>query len=102
MSPKTVKNIEAGAVFVGVIAFFIFVPERYFLALGLSMVAISVAGVYGIRKYNERLEERAKALEAADEPGEATTLRVRQRMLVEAGVLLAIAGLTAFIALMVE
>ena len=101
MSPKVVRNIEAGAVFVGAVALLIWVPERWFFEVAMMMLVGTIGGVVGIRKYLDRLDTQAKSLQSSGRPEEATVLRVRRLMLVDAGVALAIVGLTAFIALIV-
>src|SRR5688572_10366409 len=101
MSPKVVRNIEAGVVFVGAVALLIWVPERWFLEVAMAMLAGAIGGVAGIRKYFDRLDKQAKSLEAAGRPEEATGLRIRRVMLTDLGVALAIVGVTAFVALIV-
>ena len=101
MSPKLARNIEAGVVCVGVVALLIWVPERWFLELAMALLVAGIGGTLGARKYIERLVERANALDAAGESGEATVLRVRRRMVIDLGMAFAIVGLTAFIALLV-
>ena len=101
MSPKVVRNIEAGVVFVGAVALLIWVPERWFLEAAMAMLVGSIGGVFGIRKYIDRLDAQAKSLQSTGRPEEATVLRVRKLMIVDVGVALAIVGLTAFIALIV-
>jgi hypothetical protein len=101
MSPKVVRNIEAGVVFVGAAALLIWVPGEWFLEVAMAMLVGSIGAVFGIRKYIDRLDAEAKSLQSSGRPEEATVLRVRKVMLVDSGVAIAIVGLTAFIALLV-
>jgi hypothetical protein len=101
MSPKVVRNIEAGAVFVGAVALLIWVPQQWFLEVAMAMLLASIGAVFGIRKYFDRLDQQATSLEAAGRPEEATGLRIRRVMLTDLGVAIAIVGLTAFVALIV-
>src|SRR5689334_12543175 len=101
MSPKVARNIEAGVVCVGAIALLIWVPERWFLEVAMAMLVGSIGGVFGIRKYIDRLDAEAKSLQSSGRPEEATVLRVRKLMVVDVGMALAIVGLTAFISLIV-
>lgn len=101
MSPKTVRYVEVGVVCAGVVALLVWVPERWFLELAMAMVAGSIGGVIGIRKYNDRLDAQAKSLQSAGRPEEATGLRIRKVLMVDLGVAIAMVGLTAFIALIV-
>jgi hypothetical protein len=101
MSPKAVRNIEAGAVFVGAVALLIWVPQQWFLEVAMAMLVGAIGGVVAIRKYFDRLDEQVKSLEAAGRPEDATALRIRRVMLTDLAVAFAIVGLTAFIALVV-
>jgi hypothetical protein len=101
MSPKTVRNIEAGVVFAGAVALLIWVPQEWFLEVAMAMLVGAIGGVVGVRKYIERLEARAKSLQSSGRPEDATVLRVRQVLVTDLGVAFAIVGVTAFIGLIV-
>jgi hypothetical protein len=101
MSPKIARNIEATVVIVGAVALLIMAPEEWFLYVSGAMLAGGIAGTMGAKKYIERLDARARELEKAGEPQEATMLRVRKLMVVDVGMAFAIVGLIAFIAMVV-
>jgi hypothetical protein len=101
MPPKFARNIEAAVVVIGAVALLIAVPESYFLGVSGAMLVGGIAGTMGVKKYIERLDARAIALEKAGEPQEATALRVRKVMMVDVGMAFAIVGLIAFIGMIV-
>ena len=101
MRPRTARNIECGVAFVAAGAVLIWVPGQWFLELAMAMLVGSILGVWGLKKYIDRLHKTAVALEKSDRPEEATVLRVRRLMIIDAGVLLGVVGLTAFIGLLV-
>src|SRR5262245_24125208 len=101
MSPKTGRNIECGVVFVAAGALLIWVPGEWFLEVAMAMLVGSILAVWGLKKYIDGLHKSAVALEKSDRPEEATVLRVRRLMVIDAGVLVAVVGLTAFIGLLV-
>jgi hypothetical protein len=75
------------------------VPGDWFLEVAMTMLVAAIGAVVGIRKYLDRLDTQAKSLQSSGRPEEATVLRVRRHMIEDAGVAIAIVGLTAFIAL---
>ena len=76
-------------------------PDRYFLVTAFSMLGVGVAGVFGLKAYIAQLHTAAQSLESSGRPDEATALRVRQNLMVDAGVMLAMLGLAGFVALIV-
>ena len=88
LNARAVRNIEAVVVLVGAIAASFFIPSETLLPLAAIVLAVSVAGVYAIRARMQRLAPREFGPERA--------------FLLEIGVVLAMAGLAAFIVLLVE
>jgi hypothetical protein len=101
MSPKAVKNFEAAVVLMGAVALLIWVPQRWFLEVALSMLAGAGLGLFALKKYLDLLARQTKKLKGSNRPDEATVLQVRRLMLIDLGVALAIVGLVAFIGLIV-
>lgn len=87
-SARTVRNIQALVVFVGAIAASFFIPSETLVPVAVGVLAISVAAVYVIRGQMEKLD-----------PGQ---FGPRRAFLLEIGVVIAMAGLAAFIVLLVE
>jgi hypothetical protein len=101
MSPKAVKNIEAAVVLVGAAALLIWVPQHWFLEVGLAMLAGAGLGLFALKKYLDLLDRQVKKLKGSNRPEEATVLQVRRLVLVDLGVAMGIVGLVAFIGLIV-
>ena len=88
LSARAVRNIEALIVMVGAFGASFFIPSETLVPIAAVVLAVSVGGVFAIRAQMQRL--------AAREFGE------RRAFLLEIGVVLAMAGLAAFIVLLVE
>ncbi len=88
LTERTIRNTEAVIVLVGGIVASVFVPEDILVPIAVGVLAVAIAGVYAIRTYRMRLAPRE--------------FRDRRALLLEIGVVLAMAGLTAFIVLLVE
>lgn len=88
LSARTVRNAEAVVVLVGALAASVFLPSRWLVPLAATLLAVSVAGVFAIRAWMQRPVQRGS--------------EARREALLEAGVVLAMAGLAAFIVLLVE
>ena len=101
MSPKAVKQIEAGVVVVGAAALLIWVPQHWFFELAMGMLVVSVLVVAALKKYLDRLEKKARSLGSKGRHEEATVLRVRRVLLLDVAMVFALVAFTAFIALVV-
>ena len=98
LKERTVRNIEAGVVLVGSLVAYVLVPGDILMPIAWTLLAVAVAGVFGIRKYMQKLNEALESGKDVDE----ITLRERQFLLTEFGVALALGGLSAFIILLIE
>jgi hypothetical protein len=83
-SISTIRNIEAVVVLVSAIAASVFVPSRLLVPIAAIVLAGSVGGVYAVRA---RMQRESAA---------------RREWLLEIGMMLGMAGLAAFIVLLVE
>ena len=88
LSARTIRNAEAVIVLVAALAASIFVPSRWLVPITAFVLVVSVAGVFVVRAWMQRPAT----------PGSA----IRREWLLEVGVMLAMAGLAAFIVLLVE
>lgn len=88
LSARTVRNIEAVVVLVGALAASIFTPSETLVPVAAVVLAVSIGGVFVIRALMQRLEPKEFGADRA--------------FLLEIGVVLAMAGLAAFIVLLVE
>ena len=93
LSPKVVRNLQAGAVLVGAVLAVIFVPGEVLLPVAGAVMVVAVAGVFALKAYMDRVR--------AAGAGEVDT-EVRLIMLTEVGVGLAMLGLVAFLVLVFE
>ena len=88
LSARAVRNIEALVVLVGGLAASIFIPSETLVPIAVAVLAVSIGGVFAIRSQMQRLASRE--------------FRARRAVFLNVGVILAMAGLTAFIVLLVE
>jgi hypothetical protein len=85
---RVVRNIEAVVVMVGAFAASYFIPSETLVPVAVGIIAVALAAVYAIRSRMQKLT-----------PGQHGPER---SFLLEVGVVLAMAGLAAFIVLLVE
>ena len=85
---RTVRNAQALLVLVGAIAASFFIPYETLIWLAPGLLALSIAGVLFIRTRMQRLDPQE--------------FGPQREFLLEIGVVLAMAGLAAFIVLVVE
>lgn len=88
LSARAVRNIEALVVLVGALAASFFIPSETLVPIAAVVLAVSIAGVFAIRAWMQRLAPRE--------------FGARRALLLETGVILGMAGLAAFIVLLVE
>jgi len=88
VSERIVRNIEAVVVLAAAIAASLFVPSETLVPAAALVLVVSIAGVFSVRVWVEQLRYRA--------------FPARRALLAEVGVVLAMAGLAAFIVLLVE
>ena len=88
LSGRTVRNIEAVVVLVGAFAASFFVPPETLIPTAVAVLAVSIGGVYAIRARMQRLDPRE--------------FGPQREFLLEIGVVVAMAGMAAFIILLVE
>ena len=88
LSARAVRNTEAVIVLVGAIAASLFIPFETLVWVAVGVLAVSTAGVWFIRTRMQRLDRR----EAGPE----------REFLLEIGVVLAMAGLAAFLVLIMQ
>jgi hypothetical protein len=86
VSARTIRNIEAVVVLVSALAASFFIPSRVLIPLAAAGLAVSVAGVFAIRARLQRPEQSGS----------------RRALLLEIGMMLAMAGLAAFVVLLLE
>jgi hypothetical protein len=88
VSARAVRNVEAMVILVAAIAASIFVPYETLMPAAIGIMAAATAGVFVIRGRMQRLDP----LEAGPQ----------REFLLEIGTMLAMAGLAAFIVLVIE
>ena len=88
LSARAVRNIEAVVVLVGALAASLFIPSETLMPIAAVVLAVSIGGVFAIRARMQRLAPRE--------------FGPRRAFLLEIGVVLAMAGLAAFIVLLAE
>jgi len=85
---ETLRTLEAFAVLGGAVAAWILVPAETLLPLAFAVLAVAVAGVFGARAVARKIPA-----EPYDE---------RRELVLEAGMLLGMLGVAAFIILLLE
>jgi hypothetical protein len=88
LSGSTVRNIEAVVVLVGAFAASIFIPHETLMPIAVAVLAASVGCVFAIRARMQRLDPKE--------------FGPQREFLLEIGVVVAMAGLAAFIVLLIE
>ena len=86
LSARVIRNIEAVVVLVGAIAASLFVPSEILVPMAAVVLAGSIAGVFTARAQLQRPQQSSS----------------RRALLLEIGMMFAMAGLAAFIVLLVE
>ena len=95
------RTIEVIVVLVASAALLIWVPERYFLGTSMAMLGSALAVVWLIKKYLDRLKKRMGGLKSSGRHDEATALKTREFLLLDLATMFAMAGLAAFIGLII-
>jgi hypothetical protein len=88
LSARTVRNIEAVVILAAAIAASIFVPYETLMPGAIGVMAVAVAGVWFIRTRMQKLDPRESG--------------PQREFLLEIGTALAMAGLAAFLVLVIE